>query len=409
MPVIIIGAGLAGLCAAIHLQEAGKEVIVLEKDRHVGGRIQTDEKDGFLLDRGFQVLLTAYPEAMKMLDYKALDLKAFDPGSIILHNGNSNIFADPLRSPSRIFSSLFAGVGTPGDFSKVFSMRKSLLSQSPDSLLDQQDRPTAEVLRERGFSNRMQERFFHPFYRGIFLEPSLHTSIGMFDFTFSMFAQGDAAIPAQGMSAIPEQLAQRVGMQHIRLESEVKSIESNTVQLADGSSLEADQILIAVDGWSGLLGKRKQDQDTAGATTCVYFSSPKAPFSKKLIALKSAPTGIVNNLTVMNNVAPAYAPAGQHLISVSVHEPKPLEDKVLSELVKQELSPWYGADVLGWKHLATYRIPHALPDQRSVRNSLPADAFKLGDKLYVAGDHLLNGSIHAAMLSGRLAAQAMLQ
>ncbi|MEZ4685682.1 MAG: oleate hydratase [Bacteroidia bacterium] len=119
MAIVIIGAGLSGLSAAIHLQKAGREVLVLEKNEKVGGRVQTDKKDGFLLDRGFQVLLTAYSEAMDLLDYKRLNLQAFDPGSIILHNGSSRIFADPLRSPSRLLASLVSGVAGPGDFCKV--------------------------------------------------------------------------------------------------------------------------------------------------------------------------------------------------------------------------------------------------------------------------------------------------
>ncbi len=53
LDVIVVGAGLAGLHAALRLQAAGREVIVLEASDAVGGRIRTDEVDGMLLDRGF--------------------------------------------------------------------------------------------------------------------------------------------------------------------------------------------------------------------------------------------------------------------------------------------------------------------------------------------------------------------
>jgi phytoene dehydrogenase-like protein len=339
-----------------------------------------------------------------------LDLKTFDPGSIILHNGSSRIFADPLRSPLRVFSTFTSGVAGLGDLLRLYKLRKSLVGADANQLLDQKDRPSSEALRERGFGAGVLNKFLFPFYRGIFLEPSLHTSIGMFDFTFKMFAEGDAAIPAKGMGAIPAQLAGRIGREHIRCGQTVQAIEGKTLRMADGSSMQADKILMAVDCRSSLLKPypSTSTSDQAGSTTCVYFASPKAPYSQKLIALKSAPQGIVNNLAVLNSVAPAYAPEGQHLISVSVREPQAIDDPALCELIRQELSPWYGTDVLGWQHVATYRIPHALPGQRKVKSSIPERDFQLSEGLYVAGDYLLNGSIHAAMLSGRLAAKAIL-
>ncbi|MEZ4685683.1 MAG: FAD-dependent oxidoreductase [Bacteroidia bacterium] len=294
----------------------------------------------------------------------------------------------------------------PAIFVKLYALRKALLSAKPDSLLDQEDRRASEVLAERGFSQKLLHTFLHPFYRGIFLEPALQTSIGMFDFTFSMFARGNAAIPAAGMAAIPEQLAHRLGMEHIRLGRKSRPLR-RIVRLADGSSIQAEAVLLAVDGWSALLGDKRQKPELAGSTTCVYFASPRAPYKQKLIALKSAPAGIINNIAVMSNVAPDYAPEVQHLISVSVREPQIIEDRALYELVAQELSPWYGAEIFDWKPLAIYRIPYALPDQRSVRSSCPSADFKLEEGLYLAGDHLLNGSIQAALRSGRLAAKAI--
>ena len=44
---------------------AGHQVSVLEADDDVGGRVRSDEQGGFTLDRGFQVLFTAYPAARR--------------------------------------------------------------------------------------------------------------------------------------------------------------------------------------------------------------------------------------------------------------------------------------------------------------------------------------------------------
>lgn len=405
--VIIVGAGIAGLCTAIHLQNKGYTVAVIESQNRPGGRVQTDIKDDFLLDRGFQVLLTAYPEAQRMLDYDALDLCHFDPGALILHNGSSNVLGDPLRKPLTLFPSLFSGAARIGDFLKILSLRNRVGSEKPDQLLDQSDRDTREYWNSLGFSTTIQERFLGPFYKGIFLENELHTSASMFDFTFSMFTNGSAAVPAKGMGEIPKQLAVSLGLRHIQFGKKVIDVDSTSITLDDHSKMEADAVVLAVDPWSKLLGEQKQSQKHAGKTCCIYFSAQKAPYSKKLIALKSAPQGIVNNIAVMDSVAPLYAPYDQHLISVSIIGHDDIDERAFVETAKQELILWYGAEVLSWKHLATYHIPKALPDQRTVRSTTPAESLRLQSGVFIAGDHLLSGSIQGAMVSGRLAADAV--
>ena len=100
--VLIIGAGLAGLCCARRLAEAGVTFQIVEASDGIGGRVRTDEVDGFLLDRGFQVLLTAYPEARRVLDYSRLDLKPFSPGALSWFAGRMNRLVDPWRTPGHV-------------------------------------------------------------------------------------------------------------------------------------------------------------------------------------------------------------------------------------------------------------------------------------------------------------------
>jgi protoporphyrinogen oxidase len=193
--IYIIGAGISGLIAAYELEQAGFSPILLESDKAVGGRVRTDYQDGYLMDRGFQVLLTAYPEAQRYLDYDALKLKKFDPGAIILKPGNLFTIHDPLRSPLKIVSMAFSSVGTFMDKIRIFKLTQSLKRKSVEEIFQEPSKTTLQFLRDYGFSEKIIENFFMPFFKGIFLENDLETSSRMFNFVFKMFSMGHAAVP----------------------------------------------------------------------------------------------------------------------------------------------------------------------------------------------------------------------
>ena len=204
--VAIVGAGVAGLCCARHYRTLVCNAL-LELSDAVGGRVQTDEVDGFLLDRGFQVMLTAYPEAQKMLDYNELNLGEFYSGALVRCNGKFERIADPLRHPFDGLQSVFNGVGTWLDKARVGLLRQRVLRGEWEDLFRQSIQTTEEGLREEGFSRQMIEQFFRPFLGGIFLEGDLKTPISMCHFVLRMFSSGSATLPAAGMGAIPVQLA----------------------------------------------------------------------------------------------------------------------------------------------------------------------------------------------------------
>ena len=158
-PVLIVGAGMAGLACARTLQDAGVPFLLFDSDEEVGGRVRTDEVDGYRLDRGFQVLLTAYPEAQKFLDYEALDLKACYPGSRVWFGGRFHRVADPFRHPIDGIMSLGNPIGSLLDKIRVGMMRTSLLStrSMPDDL------STLDALSKLGFGPAMLDRFWKPF------------------------------------------------------------------------------------------------------------------------------------------------------------------------------------------------------------------------------------------------------
>jgi phytoene dehydrogenase-like protein len=406
--VIIVGAGLAGLSAAVYLHRQGKKVLVLEASERAGGRIKTDLYEGFLLDRGFQVLLTAYPETQGLLNYRDLKLKKMLPGAIVLYDGGHFEIADPFRRPSAAFATLFAPVGTLKDKLNTLWLKNKLQKLTIKEIFKQPEQTTRKQLADYGFSPKMIQRFYAPFLSGIFLENDLSTSRRMFDFVMKMFSDGDVAVPALGMEEIPKQLVSMLPEGSIQCHTKVTAIDGNKVITVDGTVLEANQILLATTANNLTQEFFPEQKMTSHQATNIYFEATEAPTKKAVVILNaSTQKKWVNNLTVMSNVSKAYAPEGKILISVSYNGIPTVDDMTLADNMKEELKQWYGDKVKSWKMLKAYRIEYALPTQESVRNEIDASEIKISDSLFICGDNLLNGSINAALKTGRLAAEAM--
>ncbi len=404
--VLIIGAGLAGLTAAKVLKSAGVVVKILEASDTIGGRVRTDELDGFLLDRGFQVLLTAYPEAKRFLNYDALNLQPFLPGALILDKSGVKAIGDPLRRPSSLLPTLFSGVGTFADKMRMLRLKLRLFRKSIENIFASPETTTMAYLQQQGFSEKMIESFFRPFLTGIFLERELKTSSRMFEFVFKMFSEGDAAIPEKGMGMIPRQLAEGLTPDELVLNEMVVDVKPGHVSTASGRNYAADYVLIATDQLH-LPPPYQRLPESWQTVTCMYFAAGKPPFNQPLIALNASPGKLVDHIAVLTEVSPGYAPAGKALISVSLVGYRP--GLSLSQLridVLRELAQWY-PEAPDWQHLKTFPVVYALPNDEQVRND--PETVRLSKDCFVCGDYLLNGSINAAMKSGRLAAEAILQ
>lgn len=406
--ILIVGGGLSGLACANRLHEAGVEALLLESSDDVGGRVRTDLEQGFLLDRGFQVYLSAYPEAGRQLNLAALNLRRFKPGTLIFKDGRFRRMMDVFRCPQYALSTAFQPIGTLRDKLRVGRLRFQAGRVSLDEIAAHEDTTTENFLRQCGFSESMIDGFFRPFYGGIFLERDLRTSSRMFEFTFKMFAEGYATLPAKGMQEIPRQLVGRLPIDTVRLNAPVRSVEARGAMLESGESLTADAVVVATDGATAarlVLGGQTSAVNWR-STTGIYYSAASSPLKEAIIALNGNIGGLVNNVCVPSDVSTGYAPEGKSLISVSLLGLPDFSD--LERRVLTELEAWFGPEVRTWQHLRTYRIPHALPEQRPSDSRAASAGFQVHDGVYVCGDHCTSASIDGALLSGRRAAEQII-
>lgn len=399
--VVVVGAGLAGLSAARRLHEAGRDVIVIEAGDGVGGRVRTDVVDGYRLDRGFQVLLTAYPEFDRQFDAAALDVRCFAPGAMVWDGSRMSRVGDPLRRPRTTVSTVASNVGSVGDKLRLLRQRVRLQRADPRHLLRGDDIATVEALRQEGFSERMIDRFFVPLVGGIQLDPSLQTSRRMFDVIQRCLLVGDVGVPNEGMGALSDQLASHVPGDRIHLNRAVESVGPGTVTVA-GHSIGADRVVVATDGPSaaGLLDLPAVESNPA---TCVWFAADTPPITNPFVVLDASGNGPTANIAVMTNVAPGYAPDGTALIAVALPG---LFDPDTEAGARQQVRSIWGAQVDGWRALRTDAIAHGQPRQHPPFS--PKQRVALGDGVFVCGDHRDTASIQGALYSGRRCAEAVL-
>lgn len=397
--IVIIGAGIAGLTCAKYLKDKGFDALVLEASDAVGGRVRTDVVNGFKLDRGFQVLLTSYPEAEKLLDYQSLNFRELPSGARIRSGDDFFVMPNPLKDIWTAPQALFSPVGGFLDKFKVLQLNAETRDASEPHGA-QSFETTLTFLQNFGYSETMIKRFFVPFFRGVFLEKDLQTDSEFFKFLYSHFAKGDVVVPANGMQAIPEQIAAHLSPEQIRLKSPVEKIEGKTVFLTNGETIEAEKIVLATDANAAAKLLGEEAKTDFNGTVCMYFASD-SPFKldgKPYLIINSNEGELIDHVLVMSEVAPGYAPAGKTLISVNFVGNKEISE----ENVKAELAKWFGKEAV-WNHLKTYKIPYALPQYFS--GSTVENDLKINDFTYRCGDYTAYPSLNAAMKTGREVAE----
>ena len=388
MTVLVIGAGLSGLAAARTLQRTGQEVLVLEKAGQIGGRVQTLEIDGYRVDKGFQVLLTAYQEAAAVWPEDEMDLFPFAAGASI-HGREIKQLFDPLRHPSKIWGTVSSKLFTPRDVKSLVGLRLGLqgIRGLPENSSTEQ---APEFLTRLGFSKAFTNAFLRPFLGGVFLDESLSVPADAVRFVLAMFAQGEASLPARGMSELPKHLSQ--GLQ-IRCNCTVAEVEPTKVILDDGEVVHAKAII----------DSRPPVSTSWQSTKMMAFRSPVPQDTTPVLHLANLhdlPDSPILHACAPSLVAPNYAPPGRACLYATLRTDRPsasLED------VRQTLSNWFGLSEEHIEHLTTVEVRQALPESPCQASQ---DARNQG--IYRSGDWTTHASIEGALRSGRIAAESVL-
>ncbi|MBD3889469.1 FAD-dependent oxidoreductase [Olleya marilimosa] len=400
----IVGAGISGLIAATVLEKNGFSPVIIETTDSIGGRVKTDIVDGYQLDHGFQVLLTAYPAAQKYLNLEALQLQSFIPGASIFKNGKQQIIGDPLRDKSLLLSTVFARVGTLSDKFKILKLNNKLKKKSLSEIFSTQEQTTKSYLMAFGFSNSIIDNFFNPFFSGIFLENKLETSSRMFEFVYKMFGEGQAALPKGGMQAIPKQLSNNLKRTTFKFNTKVSTVNNNEIILVDGQKIKSDFTIIATEPSKLVNTVNKKVTEWQSCDT-LYFETESRVINKPLIGLIPEKDAVINNIFYHTSLD-SDLKGNKELLSVTVVDNQNLPSDKLIQRVQTELKQYCGINTS--KLIKHYNIPMSLPKLKELKyNALPSQT-RLTDTIFLAGDLQLNGSLNAAMIAGEKAALGVL-
>ena len=422
MHAVVVGGGLAGLVAARHLTEAGLEVELLERRDRVGGRVHSRPVDGFTLDRGFQVLFTAYPAAKRELDYEALDLRSFAPGATIARPGRRSTLADPFGDLGAALPTILNRDVRTADKLRLFVLQRELRRRDADRIFRERDVSDTEpestiraYLAERGFSTAFVERFAKPFYGGITLDRTLETSSSVFEYTFKMLSEGDTVVPAEGMGAIPRQLRDRAVDAGASVRTgvtvtDLDAVDGGVTIETDDEARSPDAAVVATDPNTASELTDVPTPTEANSCTTVHCSLPEhqALDTGSRIVLNAADDQ-PNTVAPMSAAAPDYAPEGRQLLSATFLEETDADADALGDTVRDALASWFPENHFGDLEVIDIdRIGFAqFAQPPGFRAGAPSPNAPEGP-VVLAGDYTEWCSIQGALESGRGAAEAVL-
>lgn len=401
--MIIVGGGISGLSAARLLSRKGVPFLLLESEPQLGGRIQSENYDGFILDNGFQILNTAYPEWVNHdINLNAISLKSFAFGAKIYQNGKFHTLADPFREGPIALEALFSKWVSMKDMLLILKLRSTLNKKNNAEVFGMKNESTMQFLLKFGFSQAFIHAFFTPFYAGIFLESELKTTSSMFAFVFKAFADGNAALPQKGMQQLIKLFSSELNDENIRLSTRVSGVQSGSVMLEDGTMLSAPHIWVTT-GTRSFRGLQRKEWKGNHSTSVLYFSTDTAPKWGKFIGLNASENRLVNHFCMPSAVQPSYSPEGKHLLSVTL---KPgityregMEKDVLEELrqIKALEQPI--------TFLKAITISNALPNLSPM--CFEPELIQLHEGVIATGDFAAYPSANAALHAGRLLVETL--
>ncbi len=418
--IVIVGAGLAGLvCAKCLAERRVRDFVVLEAEAEPGGRVRSRvTPDGFVLDRGFQVLLDSYPAVQRHLNIPALRPRYFESGAILHDRDHTWIVADPRRHPGDLWSTAAGDIFSVADKTRLVALVGELLLTPDERLLagcaSPRDVSTAHYLWSRRFSAEITERFFRPFFGGVFLDEQLGTSAALFRYYLKKFATGRALLPAGGIGEIPKQMAAGLPAGTLRLGCTVERLSQlgnrvDAVVTAGGEKIACDLLLLATEApATARLLERSAPGKPPRGTTVVYFSGGSPLYKRKMLALPAGRGRFVRHFVQLTNVAPEYAPAGSHLLCATVLDRRGLTDDSLFATALGEIAAIY-PEARHLRPLSIVDVPYGQHRQAAgfAREFTAAPAPTSFDNVWLAGDQTGACSIQSAMAGGERAARLL--
>ena len=387
--IIIVGAGMAGLACAQKCNESNQDFLLIEKSDRIGGRVGSLKNDGFIFDIGFQVYNTAYEATNKLLRNKLDDFSPFLPGAKIISGKNSTIISDPMRNFSKVFHTIFSSAGSFKDKIKILTLKYQLSNYSID-FDENVDMSTVDFLKQYGFSDKIINNFFHPFFSGIFLEDKLDTSSKFFKYVFSNFNKGLAVIPKDGMQEIPDKIFSNARPDFLSNREVTKILPKNNLQLNNGDIISFKKLVLTNES----CGLVNQYDIKYNSVTTVYVSTELSFRDSRYIHLFPQDE-LINNVAFVSSVSPGYAPLNKTLISISIIVKG--QQVELEQTIKQKMSAYFGGAS------SDYTIEKILKTKKATINQLPGffqPKTSAIDSIILAGDHVTNGSIEGAVISG---------
>ena len=387
--IIIVGAGMAGLACAQKCSESNQDFLLIEKSDRIGGRVGSLKNDGFIFDIGFQVYNTAYEVTNKLLRNNLDDFLPFLPGAKIISGKNSTIISDPMRNFSKVFHTIFSSAGSFKDKIKILTLKYQLSNYSID-FDENVDMSTVDFLKQYGFSDKIINNFFHPFFSGIFLEDKLDTSSKFFKYVFSNFNKGLAVIPKDGMQEIPDKIFSNARPDFLSNREVTKILPKNNLQLNNGDIISFKKLVLTNES----CGLVNQYDVKFNSVTTVYVST-KLSFRDSTYIHLFPQDELINNVAFVSSVSPGYAPLNKTLISISIIVKG--QQVELEQTIKQKMSAYFGGAS------SDYTIEKILKTKKATINQLPGffqPKTSAIDSIILAGDHVTNGSIEGAVISG---------
>lgn len=397
--IVIIGAGIAGLACAMKLKKNNRNFIIIEQSDRVGGRVGSIKENEYIFDLGFQVYNTEYYETNSLLNLKELKLKVFKPGASIYNGRRFEILSDPFRDPSTIFETFFSGMTTFKDKIKILTLKRALSSYCISE--DQsEDMTTLKYLESYGFSNKIINGFFKPFFSGIFLENQLETSSKFFKNVFSNFNKGYAAVPVNGMQAIPDQMVKNLNPHNLLLGNKVIEAKNPEKIVLENNEIIEAKYMVLTGGSNSLVNNHIVEFNSVRT---FYFSSRVKVKYPKYINLFPYDS-LINNIAILSSVSENYSPEGNTLFSITIIE-SDLSKSELIDIIQDKLSTYYGDEKSNYIFMKEINIKQATIKQKTGYFDL-----KIEDKknILFAGDYTTYGSIEGAVVSGIKTAEKLI-